>query len=150
MRIGTIVLVFLSGFVHLLLVAGAVQAKMVSVNRPMVNMRSGPGLNSSVAWQLDRGYPLQVIGTRGRWYRVRDFEGDVGWVYAPLTSLQPHVVVKKAKVNIRSGPGTRYRVVAKANKGVVFRTVKSIKGWIKVRHHDGVTGWVARHLVWGW
>jgi SH3-like domain-containing protein len=132
------------------LAPAAVQAKMVSVNRPVVNMRSGPGEKSKVIWKLERGYPLQVIGKRSNWYRVRDFEGDVGWVYGPLTSRQPHVVVKKSGVNVRSGPGVGYQVLAKADRGVVFRTMKNIKGWVQVRHQTGVNGWVARHLVWGW
>ena len=52
---------------------------------------------------------------------------------------------------MRSGPGTRYPIIAKAYKGVVLRTIASVKGWgVKVRHEGGVTGWVARRLVWGW
>ena len=145
-----ILLLLIPAWFFLSLVPGDVRAKMVSVNRPVVNMRSGPGLQSRIDWKLEQGYPLQVIGTRSNWYRVRDFEGDVGWVYAPLTGRMPHVVVKKKKVNVRSGPGRSYRVVALAGRGVVFRTIKSVKGWVKVRHRNGVTGWVARHLVWGW
>ena len=123
---------------------------MVSVNRDVINMRSGPGTNYKILWQLDRGYPLWIIQKKEKWYKVRDFEGDTGWVYAPLTNRDAHVVVKKNRINVRSGPGTRYRIVAKAKRGVVFTTVKRAKGWVKVRHQEGVTGWVARHLVWGW
>lgn len=129
---------------------GASQAKMVAVDRDRINVRSGPGQNYSILWSLERGFPLQVIGSRRDWYRVRDFEGDVGWVYKPLTGAKAHVVVKKPEINVRSGPGTNYRIVAKAREGVVFRTIDRKKGWVKVRHLNGTTGWVARHLVWGW
>lgn len=130
--------------------AGEVQAKMVAVDRDRINVRNGPGLNYSILWHVDRGYPLQVIGSQKDWYRVRDFEGDVGWVYKPLTGSTAHVVVKKPEIHVRSGPGTSYRIVAKAREGVVFRTLARQKGWVKVRHRNGTTGWVARHLVWGW
>lgn len=129
---------------------GVIQAEMVAVDRDRINVRSGPGLNYSILWHADRGYPLQVIGSRQNWYRVRDFEGDVGWVYKLLTGNKAHVVVKKPEINVRSGPGTNYRIVAKAREGVVFRTVGRQKGWVKVRHQNGTAGWVARHLVWGW
>lgn len=76
--------------------------------------------------------------------------GDTGWIYKPLTSRTPHVVVKKEIVNSRSLPGTRNSIVAKAHKGTVFKTIASVRGWVKVRHERGVTGWVARELVWGW
>lgn len=125
-------------------------ATMVSIDRPKVNMRSGPGTRYQVIWELKRGYPLQVIGKKDTWYKVRDFEGDTGWVYAPLTSRKAHLVVKKKKINLRSGPGTSYPIVAQARRGVVFTTVKRVKGWVKIRHENGVTAWAARHLLWGW
>lgn len=125
-------------------------AKMIAIDRPKVNMRSGPGTKYKVIWVLRKGYPLQVVGEKNNWYRVRDFEGDYGWVYGPLTSGKAHLVVKKDKVNLRSGPGTKYRIVAQARKGVVFRTLKRAKGWVKVRHENGITAWVSRKLLWGW
>lgn len=143
----SLAIVFLcAGFLH----PDAAVARMVSIDRPKVNMRNGPGTRYKVIWVLKHGYPLQVMGKKGNWYRVRDFEGDTGWVYAPLTSRKAHLVVKKRKINLRSGPGTKYRIVAQARRGVVFRTLKRVKGWVKVRHENGVTAWVARKLLWGW
>lgn len=128
----------------------AASAKMVSVNRDDVNIRSGPSTKYRVTWQVGKGFPLKVIGSSGKWYKVRDFENDVGWIYAPLAHRQAHLVVKKQVVNVRKGPGTNYPLVTQAKYGVVFRTEKRVKGWVKVRHASGVTGWVARKLLWGW
>lgn len=91
-------------------------------------------------------FSLKIIASKGSWYKVRDFENDVGWVYAPLISRKAHLVVKKPVINIRSGPGTNFRIVTQAKYGVVFRTEKRVKGWVRVRHESGVTGWVARRL----
>lgn len=143
------ILVILVGLLFFSL-PGAVQAKMIAVDRERINVRSGPGLNYSILWHLERGFPLQVVGSNRNWYKVRDYEGDVGWVYKPLTDGQAHVVVKKPEINVRSGPGTNYRIIAKAKEGVVFRTLARKKGWVRVRHENGTTGWVARYLVWGW
>ncbi len=125
-------------------------AKMVSINREGVNVRSGPSTRSQVKWKVDKGFPLKVIGSKGKWYKVLDFEKDEGWVYSPLTTHKAHLVVKKPVINIRSGPGPHYRIVTKAKHGVVFQTLTEVKGWVKVRHESGVTGWVARRLLWGW
>jgi uncharacterized protein YgiM (DUF1202 family) len=54
------------------------------------------------------------------------------------------------KINIRSGPGAKYKIVGKAEYGVVFETLVRQKGWVKVRHETGLTGWVKRSLLWGW
>ncbi len=137
----------------LLLLGPALSAhaiEMVSVDRPKINMRSGPGTNHSILWELGQGYPLMVIGRQGNWLRVRDFEGDRGWVYRPLVGRAPHLVVKEKIVNIRSGPGTRFRVVGQAKYGVVLRTLERGSGWVKVQHENGLSGWISRTLLWGW
>jgi SH3-like domain-containing protein len=128
----------------------AAAATMVSVASGKVNMRKGPGTRSQVAWQLGKGFPLLVLSRKGNWFKVRDFENDVGWVFAPLTNRRPHLIVKEKIVNIRSGPGEKYKIIGKARYGTVFRTVKRGKGWVKVKHEDGLTGWVSRKLMWGW
>lgn len=141
---------FILGFIFILLSAAIANAEMVSIARPKVNMRSGPGTKYAVLWELGSGYPLQVKGKSGNWLKVSDFEGDVGWVYKSLVSRKAHLIVKKERVNIRSGPGKKYRIVGQANYGVVLRTIKRGKNWVKVKHDNGMTGWVKRSLLWGW
>lgn len=135
----------------LTLTATVAQATMVSVDADMINLRSGPGTNYKILWELGRGYPLKVIGSKGNWYRVIDFEDDKGWVYKKLVSRTPHLVVKKKAINIRSGPSTRYKIVRQAKRGVVFRTLERKPGWVKIRHEEEkVEGWIKRDLLWGW
>jgi SH3-like domain-containing protein len=128
---------------------------MVSVSGEKVNLRKGPSTRYPIIWELGRGFPLQVIGSKGKWYKVSDFENDVGWIYKNLVSRKPHLIVKmnknsKDQINIRSGPGTKYKIVGKAEYGVVFETLQRREGWVKVRHTTGLTGWVKRSLLWGW
>jgi SH3-like domain-containing protein len=128
---------------------------MVSVGGEKVNLRKGPSTQYPVTWELGKGFPLRVIGSKGNWLKVSDFEGDVGWIYKNLASKKPHLIVKtnkknRARINIRSGPGTKYKVVGKAEYGVVFETLKRGDGWVKVRHETGMSGWVKRSLLWGW
>ena len=131
------------------------QALMLSVARDNVNMRTGPGTKYKIKWKLSKGFPLKVLKRKGNWYRVRDFEGDIGWIHKSVVNRQAHMIVKvhrgkNKKINIRSGPGTKYRIVGKAYYGVVFKTLKKQKGWVKVKHEKGVQGWVKRTLLWGW
>jgi len=131
------------------------QAEMLSISGDDVNMRSGPGTNYKVMWELGEGFPLQVLKRSGSWYRVRDFEGTIGWVHRDVVDKTPHMIVKvhknsRTRINVRSGPGTKYRIVAKAHYGVVFKTLQHKNGWVNVQHEKGVTGWVKRSLLWGW
>ncbi len=156
MRKKQIRLVLFLTLVGLLLIpVSQAQALMLSIAGDGVNMRSGPGTNYRVMWELGKGFPLQVLKRSGSWYRVRDFEGTIGWVHRDVVNRKPHMIVKvhknsKKRINVRSGPGTKYRIVAKAYYGVVFKTVEQKNGWVKVRHDRGVTGWVKRSLLWGW
>lgn len=106
-RFGTSVL--LCVLVLVIIVAGYSRAfggvKMVSIDRDIVNMRSGPAISYKALWQFGRGYPLKVIGSRKECYKVQDFEGNSGLIYKPLVSRTSHVVVKKKLINIRFRPG---------------------------------------------
>ena len=123
---------------------------MRSVARPAINMRAGPGTRHDALWSLARGYPVEIIGRKGSWYKVRDFERDIGWIHGPLLSKVPHHIVKSSVANIRSGPGTRNRIIAKAAYGDVVRTIEKRREWVKVRNDSGLVGWIARRLLWGW
>jgi SH3-like domain-containing protein len=143
-------LVVLSLVLLLLAIPMAYAREMVSVARGEVNMRSGPGPRHEVAWVLSRGYPLSVLGRKGSWIKVRDFENDRGWVLRSLTSRTPHHIVSANVVNLRGTPSSRSRIVGKARYGDVLRTLERRGEWVKVRHMRGTTGWVARRLLWGW
>lgn len=123
---------------------------MVSIQGSIVNMRSGPSTNSEVQWQLTKGYPLQVLKRQGRWLEVRDFENDRGWVTRSLTGSTPHHIVKSKIANIRRGPGTQYRIIGKAERFELLRTRDKKTGWVRVERSDGLRGWIAKRLLWGW
>lgn len=129
-------------------------AAMVSISGDGINMRSGPGTKYKIMWKLGSGFPLKVLKKKGSWLRVQDFEGTIGWVHKNVVRKKGHMIVKvhkksKKRINVRSGPGTNNRIVAKAHYGVVFRTLVQKRGWVKVQHEKGVTGWVKRSLLWG-
>lgn len=124
--------------------------QMVSVKGSMLNMRSGPGTNAPVLWELQRGYPLQVVQRKNRWAQVRDFEGDTGWVAASLTGRTPHHIVNVKTANLRKGPSTQHRIVGKANYGELLRTKEKRGGWVRVERRSGDNGWISKKLLWGW
>jgi SH3-like domain-containing protein len=141
-------LILLLAFALLTLHTAAALAEMVSVSRENAKMLAGPGGKEKVLWTLGKGFPLKVLKRSGNWIQVKDFENSAGWIHKTAASKEGHMVVKKRKINIRSTPGERGKVVAKAGYGVVFKTLGKKKGWVKVSQ-DGVTGWVNDDLLWG-
>ncbi|HKJ08546.1 MAG TPA: DUF6515 family protein [Gammaproteobacteria bacterium] len=57
------------------------------------------------------------------------------------TSAQ-RVVVQAAILNVRSGPGLEFSIVARAEQGVSMPVFGSTPGWYYVRLPDGLYGWV--------
>lgn len=130
---------------------GAQAQELVSVRSPVVNLRATPSTEGEVLWQLRRGYPLQVLQRQGDWIRVRDFEGDEGWVAARLTGEERHHVVRARTLNLRSGPGLEWQVVGTARYGDVLATVRRQGDWVQLRAPDGSgTVWAASDHLWGW
>lgn len=125
-------------------------SSMVSVKGSTLNMRSGPGTHTEVLWELQQGYPLQIIQRKGGWLQVRDFENDSGWVAGRLTGRTPHHIVKARVANIRSGPGTQHAVVGKVQYGDLLRTREKRAEWVRVERTSGKGGWIAKRLLWGW
>jgi len=130
------------------LAAPTFAAEFVSVKKDGVNIRSGPGTNMEILWEVFKDYPLKVVSHRAKWAQVVDFEGDQGWVYSPLLSQAKTVIVKVKTANMRVGPGKDYEILATVKYGVVFKLVDQEGNWMKVLHDDGTSGWIYSKLVW--
>jgi SH3-like domain-containing protein len=141
-------------FSLLLLARIAAAAEMASIAGEDINMRSGPGAEHEVVWTIGSGFPVEIVSSKGEWLQVKDFEGSTGWVHKKTTQKTPHMIVKANKgtdqqINVRSEPNTQGAIVAKANYGVVFKTLEKKDGWVRVEHGQGVSGWVDGRLLWG-
>ena len=125
-------------------------AEFVSIQGTAVNVREKPTTRSATLWEMGTGYPLQITQRKGQWLHVKDFEGPMGWVYAPLTGKAPHMVVTARSANLRAGPGTQHRRVGRLEQHEVVKTLKKSGTWAQVQREGGQKGWIARRLAWGW
>lgn len=153
MPVNTVARSLFRGLFALSLGVAAISAhaqNMVSISGSTVNMRDGPSLQSTVLWELRRGFPLQVTERRGDWLEVKDFEGDTGWVARSLTGDEPHHIVTSKILNVRSGPGLNNEVVVQAQYGELLKTLEKRGDWVRVERETGESGWVSERLVWGW
>ena len=123
-------------------------AERLAVSGTTANVRSGPGTNHAVIWQVERYHPVEVTKVSGSWYQFRDYENDIGWLHKSLVEKMSTVITKKDKCNIREGPGTNHAVLFTVERGIPFKVEKRKKPWIHIRHADGDTGWIHQALVW--
>ena len=135
----------------MLMAAVAVSASektRMSVKVPLAHIRSGPGTENRILWNVEKFHPVNVVETRGEWCRFVDFEGDEGWLSRSLLSTTETVIVKKNICNVRTGPGEENKVVFKTEKGVPYKVLERQGSWIRILHVDGDMGWIHNSLVW--
>jgi SH3-like domain-containing protein len=129
-------------------VTDAVAEQRLAVKTPTANIRSGPGTQYDVLWQVEKYYPILVIDKSDPWYQFKDFENDTGWVHKSLVEDIETVITRKDLCNIRSGPGTGEKILFTVNKGVPFKVLEHKGQWLHIEHADGDQGWIYDSLVW--
>lgn len=128
--------------------SGTAFAERMSVSVPIANIRSGPGSNYEVLWNVEKYHPVNIIEKKGDWYKFSDFEGDKAWVHKSLLDNTQSVITKKNKCNVRSGAGTKYTIVFTVEKAVPFKVLEKKGNWLHIQHSDGDKGWIHNSLVW--
>ena len=117
----------------------ASSAKTKYVTASTLNVRSGPSTTYKIITTVKKNSSVTVIQTKGSWEKVK-VGSKTGWVASKyLTTKKPTLnvsaktlYVTASTLNIRSGAGTKYKVIAtvKRNSSV---TVTQTKGsWSKV------------------
>ncbi len=54
-----------------------------------LSLRTEPANNSSAMRSLDLGERLELLAEEDNWLKVRDAQGNNGWVYRPYVVLSP-------------------------------------------------------------
>ena len=125
------------------------QETIRSINYEGVNVREKAGTAHEVLWRASKHFPFQVLSQQNGWTRVKDFEGDTGWVSSRYLSDTPTVIVKNTFANLREKPSTTAKKVGSAKYGDIFVLKEVQKEWVQVTLDDGKTAWIFRDLVWG-
>lgn len=128
-------------------------ANAICVGASKANLRIGPDTAYAVAWEVYKNMPFEKVGVSlsGEWLAVRDIDGDVNWIYKGLvTEKIKCAAVKADNVNVRSGPGTKYRKspIGPAKKYYAYAVVEQRGVWIKVKDEWGGIGWIHRSYLW--
>lgn len=131
-----------------MLLVSAQAAERMSVKVGLANIRSAPKKNAEIAWQVTKYHPFQITKKKGNWYQCKDFEGDSGWIYKSLLSSAATVITIKENCNVRSGPGTKSRILFIVDREVPLKVLKRQGRWLQILHEDGDKGWIHASLVW--
>jgi SH3-like domain-containing protein len=131
------------------LMASALDFRSVSV--PKAILYDAPSVSAKKVLLLSHLYPVEIVVNLGDWLKVRDAQGSINWVEAKQLSTKRSVMVIKNLTEMRAQPDAGANLVATLEKEVVLELVeaKSNNGWLKVKHRDGVTGYILVSSTWG-
>ena len=123
--------------------------RYVSLKASEGNARRGPSLNHRIDWVYTRrALPLQITAEFGHWRRVRDHDGEGGWVHYSLLSGARTVLIDHDMVDLHTLPAEDSPVVARAELGVVARLGECHPEWCQITA-DGQRGWTEKAALWG-
>jgi len=141
------------GFVLLnLLTSGSLHAlEFRAIQAPKAILYDAPSDAAGKLFILPAGYPVEVIVNLGEWIKVRDHFGALSWVQGKQLTEKRTVLVVAEQAEIRQLDNEQAPLLAKAEKDVVLEllTPTAKNGWIKVKHKDGITGFMQTLAVWG-
>ena len=117
--------------------------------RPAV-LYDAPSAKGAKLYIAPSGMPVEVVLSYGDWVKVRDAAGDMAWTESRGLSAKRNVIVRAASAKVRAAADDNAAVVLVADKYVLLELVDPEPGpWVRVRHRDGLTGYVKAADVWG-
>ena len=134
----------------LLLPAVAWAMDFRSISAPRAVFFDAPSAQAKKLYVAHQYYPVEVIVNLGDWIKVRDMRGEFAWVDAKQLEPKRTVIVKVPQAEAREAADPSARLVFRAEQDVVLELVENgSNGWVKVRHRDGLMGYIQINQVWG-
>lgn len=124
-------------------VASAAEVKVTTAS---LNLRTGPSTNYTVILVMPKGAKVEVTGYSGTWAKVT-YNGKSGFASnAYLKGQTMETLYTTAALNLRSGPGTSYKVLKVMPKGSAVEVLQKNGDWYQVRY-SGTTGFASRNYL---
>lgn len=127
------------------------------VKASRANVRLGPSFDHAVKWVYRRsGVPVAVVERFEHWRRIRDMDGEEGWVHFTLLDGAAHgAMVRRssdedvdAHLPLRSDADVAAATLALLEPGVVLEVLSCAEKWCRVAVGER-RGWVLRGELWG-
>jgi len=123
--------------------------RFVSLKASEGNVRRGPSLTHRIDWVFKRrDMPLEITAEYGHWRRVRDRDGQGGWVHYSLLSGVRTVIVERDMLTLFSKPDRKSRENARLEMGVIARLEECGPEWCRLTA-NGLRGWGPKDALWG-
>lgn len=131
--------------------------RFVTIDTDKAYVRTGPAPRYPVKLVYRKsGLPVEITQEFDVWRKIKDIDGDEGWINKALLSDKRGVVVRStaskdknaAPVDLREEGRMQARIIARLENGVVAKLGKCTEIWCQI-NAGGYQGWVQRTVLWG-
>ncbi len=128
--------------------------RFASTKASPVNVRQGPSKDHEIAYTFVKpGVPVEITQEFDIWLKIRDSEGQEGWVQKTLLTGKRTALVtpweKKGMTPLRDKSEAGARIVAEIEPGVLVGDVRECTGrWCRITV-EGTSGWIEQGRLWG-
>jgi SH3-like domain-containing protein len=134
-------------------VSGLPVPRFVSLKPSDTPMREGPSKDHRIKWVFKKeGVPVEIIAEFENWRRVRDSEGDDGWVFHSRLSgrrtAQINPKLKDPDIAIYGRDSDAADIVARLQPGVIGSVEQCTGRWCRITG-QGFDGWLQQERLWG-
>ncbi len=121
-----------------------------SVSVPAAILYDAPSQQGKKLYLIKAQTPVEVVVKLEGWYKIRDAEGSLAWIESPNLAERRTLIVTAPRGEIRQSDKPEAPVALELDKWVAVDFVDMASpGWVKVRHRDGVIGFIRTMQVWG-
>ena len=127
--------------------------RFVSLKSERVNVRIGPTLEHRIGWTYVRaGLPVEIVQEFENWRRIRDWQGEEGWVFHSLLSGRRTALVtpweQSGTTPLRAEPRSDARLVAELGPNVLANVGSCREGWCRISG-EKFAGWIDQTRLFG-
>ncbi|WP_455475066.1 SH3 domain-containing protein [Bartonella sp. B30(2025)] len=140
---------------HTLGPSGLPLPRFASIKPTRVNVRVGPGSNYSILFTYQKqGLPIEIIQEYDQWRKIRDAEGNEGWVYQSLLSGKRTAITvpwqkdKTKRIMLRKSPTDNATLVAEVEPNVIGYIRRCDGHWCELNIKN-IYGWIYQPQLWG-
>lgn len=124
--------------------------RFVSLASTEVNLRTGPGTRYPIQWVYTKKHlPVEIINEFDTWRKVKDIQGDEGWVHQTMVSGYRYGIIKDDEHIVRSSPDDDSIVIARLEPGVIVKVDACELNWCDISVDGNYKGWVEKDALWG-
>lgn len=120
-----------------------------SISSSTVNVRVGPGTQYPISWVYkQKHWPVEAVAKHQGWYKIRDIDGEEGWIYQRFFSKARYSVVynkDKKLVNMYKKRDGK-KILFQFESGAIIR-VKDCELDICKVSYGRKNGWMQRRYI---